>query len=178
MSFKVPENCRLTHHPIYGPMDASWGNNGAFRLVCPATGHLLNIIASDGGGWEHVSVSVLGSDQTPTWEDMTHVKGLFWSAEDTVMQLHPPQSEWVNNHHGCLHLWRPIGQEIPLPPAIMVGHKELTPEQVEALGPEGRKALVMAEKLKSVAQGLTTTPSSSLSTSGLRRRSATSSGSI
>ncbi|MCX8016811.1 MAG: hypothetical protein N2690_02735 [Rhodocyclaceae bacterium] len=53
------------------------------------------------------------------------MKALFWDDEDAVMQLHPPQSQWVNNHSYCLHLWRPTQQPIPLPPAILVGIKAL-----------------------------------------------------
>jgi len=49
------------------------------------------------------------------------VKELFWDPEDTVMQLHPPRSEWVNNMPYCLHLWRPVGLAIPRPPNITVG---------------------------------------------------------
>jgi hypothetical protein len=37
------------------------------------------------------------------------------------MQLHPPRSEWVSNAEFCLHLWRPVGVDIPRPPALMVG---------------------------------------------------------
>lgn len=143
MAFKVPEQYRLKFHPVYGAMDASWGNNGAFQVASPVCGNQLKVIASDGGDWEHVSVSLVGSSDTPTWQEMAHIKDLFWGEEDAVMQLHPPKDSYVNNHHGCLHLWRPIGQEIPLPPAVMVGDKNLTPEQVEAMGDEGRRAMVM-----------------------------------
>ncbi len=80
---------------------------------------VLRIIASWGGGWEHVSVS--RKDKCPSWAEMDHVKRLFWDDEETVMQLHPPRSQWVNNYPHCLHLWKPIGQEIPLPPTEMVG---------------------------------------------------------
>jgi hypothetical protein len=52
---------------------------------------------------------------------MCAVKDLFWDHEDTVMQLHPPKSDWVSNHSFCLHMWRPVGIEIPRPPALMVG---------------------------------------------------------
>jgi hypothetical protein len=55
---------------------------------------------------------------------MDFIKGLFWSDEETVMQLHPPRSEWINNHDYCLHLWRPLDVAIPLPPSIAVGYKE------------------------------------------------------
>ena len=56
---------------------------------------------------------------------MCWVKDLFWAAEEAVMQLHPPKSEWVNNHNYCLHLWRPLDGNIPLPPSIAVGYKAL-----------------------------------------------------
>ncbi|MDP9039797.1 MAG: hypothetical protein M3O02_11090 [Acidobacteriota bacterium] len=52
---------------------------------------------------------------------MCFVKALFWDDEETVMQLHPPKSEWINNHEYCLHLWRPLNQPIPRPPGIAVG---------------------------------------------------------
>lgn len=132
--FKAPENLRMPFHPLYGRMDASMGNNGVFRAFHQATGRTLNIIASDGMGWEHVSVSVANrSSDTPNWADMCFVKSLFWGPEDAVMQLHPPQSAYVNNHAGCLHLWRPVGQSLPLPLEVMVGDKNLTPEDVEGM---------------------------------------------
>lgn len=91
-------------------------------------GRDLQIIASSGDPelgieWEHVSVSL--SNRPPNWEEMCFVKGLFWDDEETVMQLHPPRSKWINNHPHCLHLWKPKNQEIPLPPDVTVGVKEL-----------------------------------------------------
>ena len=120
MSFKVPEPYRVRRGPRASNA-AQYGNNGAFILppINPLSPLPLRVIASDGGGWEHVSVSL--EDRCPTWEEMCHVKGLFWDAEDCVMQLHPPQSQWVNNHPHCLHLWRPLAASIPLPPSIFVG---------------------------------------------------------
>jgi hypothetical protein len=56
---------------------------------------------------------------------MCYVKSLFWDDEEAVMQLHPPKSEWVNNHPYALHLWRPIGATIPLPPSVLVGKKDM-----------------------------------------------------
>ena len=63
------------------------------------------------------------SDRCPTWEEMSMVKSMFWNSEDRVVQFHPPESEHINNHANCLHLWRPVGVEIPAPPAWMVGVK-------------------------------------------------------
>jgi hypothetical protein len=86
-------------------------------------GIVLRIVASDdqGEGWEHVSVS--HAKRVPDWDEMCYVKSLFWLPQETVMQLHPPEAEYVNNHPRCLHLWRSTKVPIPLPPSIYVGIK-------------------------------------------------------
>lgn len=33
---------------------------------------------------------------------------------------HPPASQYIDVHKHCLHLWRPIGIEIPMPPLELV----------------------------------------------------------
>ena len=98
------------------------GFNGAFQIT--VNGLPIGIIASDGEGWRHVSVSIIGSKLPPSWSVMCQVKDLFWGPEDWVVQFHPAQSEYVNNHPGVLHLWQPINQPLPKPPAIMVGVKK------------------------------------------------------
>jgi hypothetical protein len=87
--------------------------NGAYRI-----GYFA-VIASDGQGWEHVSVSL--RDRTPTWDEMCIIKDLFWDEHETVIQFHPKKSEYVNRHPYCLHLWKPSKGEIVLPPKWMVG---------------------------------------------------------
>jgi hypothetical protein len=67
--------------------------------------------------WEHVSVS---ASTTPTWAEMCWVKGLFWDPDELAIQLHPPEADYVNVHARCLHLWRPIGVALPVPPLITV----------------------------------------------------------
>lgn len=82
----------------------------------------IKVIASSGTDeipWEHVSVST--ELRCPTWPEMSWVKDLFWDEEETVIQFHPPKSRFVNYHEFCLHLWRPTGIELPLPPTIAVG---------------------------------------------------------
>lgn len=95
------------------------GGHGMFKVF--VNGKSLFVMASNGRGWEHVSVSKRKS--TPTWDEMCAVKDLFFDAEETVVQYHPPKSEYVNQHPYCLHLWRPTGKDIPRPPAIFVGLK-------------------------------------------------------
>jgi hypothetical protein len=122
--FHVPEEKRLLYHPLLASRPED-GNNGAFRLKPIIGNRWLFIIASDGEGWEHVSVHAHDAKpRTPTWEEMCHVKAVFWDPEDAVMQLHPRESEYINQHENVLHLWRPINAVIPEPPSIMVGTKE------------------------------------------------------
>lgn len=113
MSFHVPHKYRVRIGGMAS--DDGCGNNGAFTV------NGAFVIASDGEGWEHVSVS--RRNRIATWPEMCQIKNIFWDAEDAVMQLHPPQSDYVNLHPHCLHLWRPIGQSIPLPTSILVGPK-------------------------------------------------------
>ena len=113
------EQCRVRTGRLAS--DTTYGNNGAFTLSASdsPSGAALNIVASDGGRWEHVSVDA--GDRCPTWEEMCFVKDLFWRPDETVIQYHPAESDYVNMHPTTLHLWRPVGQSIPTPPPIMVG---------------------------------------------------------
>jgi len=128
VAFKFPEKYRLRKGE-FGSSLASHGLNGAGFIPVRTHSAPLKFIASDGSGlaegekWEHVSVSL--PDRCPTWEEMCLVKSLFWDDEDTVIQLHPPRSQWVNNHPYCLHLWRSTGIPQPLPPQYLVGYREL-----------------------------------------------------
>lgn len=107
--------------------DKSYGANGAFMI--PLDRITLSVIASDGSGWiasrlplpawEHVSVSI--PHRCPTWEEMDSVKRIFWRDDETVLQLHVPRNQHVNLHEFCLHLWRPIGVDLPLPPLETLG---------------------------------------------------------
>lgn len=137
---KVPEKYRLRNHPKLGS-DSSYGNNGFF--VIPhhrIANHFYNCQVSDGMGWQHVSITLskeeifrvsrgiskkklVTVERCPTWEEMSVVKEMFWNDYETVMQLHPPKSEYVNQHPYCLHLWKPDNIEIPLPDSLMVGIK-------------------------------------------------------
>ncbi len=118
----MPEN-----HPSRGYVTEDGQPFGMFVLSGrEAKGRALQIIASDGEetGWEHVSVSLPECrDKCPSWREMCAVKDLFWSEDESVIQFHPPASEYVNFHPGCLHLWRYTAAPFPLPPSILVGPK-------------------------------------------------------
>ena len=135
---KVNNAYRVKNHPILGS-DDSYGNNGFFVIPHHRIAlYYYQCQVSDGMGWQHVSISLIKDisprgkqkrfimvERCPTWEEMCHIKSLFWDDEESVMQLHPPKSQWVNNHPYCLHLWKPNSIEIPLPLQIMVGSKDL-----------------------------------------------------
>lgn len=99
--------------------DKSYGNNGAFEV--PFRHFKLTVIASDQGGWDHVSVS--HPTFTPTWKMMCFVKDLFFREDEVVVQYHPKKDDYINLHKHCLHMWRPQGIAVPTPPNWMVGPK-------------------------------------------------------
>lgn len=96
-------------HPVYGWGDA---HGGYFQI------NNLRCIASNAEGWDHVSVSL--PDRCPSWQEMCRVKRLFFSDDEWVLQYHPSEHDYVNNHPFVLHLWRPQNLEIPKPPKVMV----------------------------------------------------------
>src|SRR3954453_12001008 len=91
---------------------------GYFEIPGPCGRELRCIVSCPRPGdehqWEHVSVSL--RNRCPNWPEMNFTKGVFWSDDEAVMQLHPSRTEYVNLHPYCLHLWRPVYAEIPLPP--------------------------------------------------------------
>lgn len=124
MAFKVPEIYRIRTGEMAS--DGSYGNNGAFFIPHQKIQYArLVVIASNGEGWEHVSVTLSGKNlnRCPIWDEMCFIKDLFWDDTDCVLQFHPPKSEYVNNHAYCLHLWRPTNQTIPIPDTNLVGVK-------------------------------------------------------
>jgi len=99
------------------PTGVNWGAF-AYPLLDGSELHIISSGEDDMYHWEHVSVS--HPRRCPTWDEMHKIKQLFWTDEEVVMQLHPPQSCYVNLHPFCLHMWRPVKAEIPLPPSILL----------------------------------------------------------
>ncbi len=110
---------RVNEREIFGTTGDS--GCGAFKVY--VNGRSFFVVASNGMGWEHVSVSPCNQKRKtcPTWDEMCAIKDMFFEPEETVVQYHPAKSEYVNMHPYCLHLWRPIGVDFPKPDKIMVG---------------------------------------------------------
>ena len=112
MSFGLPkkfDEYRQSFQGHYGDEQ-----NGFIRL--PQKG--LAIQFSNGGGWEHVSIS--RKSKMPSYDDLVWARQIFWGGNTTVMQLFVPAEDHVNVHPYCLHLWRPMEGEIPRPPRWML----------------------------------------------------------
>lgn len=125
--FKVPEQYRqgvkspYISSSLYATTAAD-KNNGVFVVPYLNNKVQLFCIASDGMGWDHVSITVLNSKRCPSWEEMCYIKNMFWSEEDCVVQYHTSKENYVNVHPYCLHLWKPQGiEKFPQPLTFMVG---------------------------------------------------------
>lgn len=101
--------------------------NGIFAMPVKGSKRPLRIIASSGGGpgsfgWDHVSVSLPA--RCPTWAEMDLAKDTFFYSYEICVQLHVPHDKHISNHPYCLHLWRPVDQDMPLPPSVLVGIRQ------------------------------------------------------
>lgn len=94
--------------------------NGVFKVMVGQRSFFC--IVSNGGGWEHVSVSPVNKNRKtcPTWEEMCEIKDTFFKPDECVVEYHPAKRNYVNNHEYCLHLWRPIDGKFPMPPMAFV----------------------------------------------------------
>ena len=69
-------------------------------------------------GWEHLSVST--KTRCPTWEEMCKFKDIFFTEDEACVEYHPKKSDYVNLHPYCLHIWKPLEVELPLPDKSLV----------------------------------------------------------
>lgn len=92
--------------------------NGCFEVKIGAKWFF--VIASNGGGWEHVSVSPSRGKNIPTWNEMCKIKEMFFEDEEEAIQIHPKKSEYIMAYPYCQHLWRPTDGELVKPPREFV----------------------------------------------------------
>lgn len=80
-----------------------WGGNGYALRHRNGLRAIIDCSRKDDDRyWVHVSVS--RAKWNPTHEDMCLVKRAF-IGDRYAYAVHPPQSEYVNIHSHCLHLW-------------------------------------------------------------------------
>ena len=81
------------------PVANQWG----WRDRTGLTVLLSASVEGDGRDWLHVSLS--RRTELPSWDDLVRVKRDFVGPERTALQVLPPETEWVNDHPSCLHLF-------------------------------------------------------------------------
>lgn len=91
--------------------------------IDPKTNKRLNFKFSKANSWEHLSVSI--PNKCPSWEQMCFMKEQFWEDDEACVEYHPKKEDYVNNHNYCLHIWRPYNAELPTPPSILVGVRDI-----------------------------------------------------
>lgn len=64
----------------------------------------------DGDRWLHVSCS--HHNKLPKWKELREVKNIFVGREKTAIQIFPHESQYVNIHPYCLHLWCCLDRDI------------------------------------------------------------------
>lgn len=92
--------------------------HGCFVIPSVIDKAVMVVVAANDLGWDHISVSK--RNRVPNWLEMSQVHRLFFQADEVAMQLHMPEDQHINIHPYVLHLWRPHGLAIPLPPRIFV----------------------------------------------------------
>ena len=105
--------------------------NGAFIIDRYNNGEFYLVIASNGQGWDHVSVTIHKKNggpvnKCPSYQEMMMIKEKLFSEEDVVFQLHPREEDYINTHPYCLHLWKPNNCNMVVPPLNSINNDELT----------------------------------------------------
>jgi hypothetical protein len=100
--------------------------NGRFLIPNSSGTKMFHVLASNGFGWEHVSISlrpIVNPEESciercPNWLEMEEAKKLFFEDSETVMQICPKEEDYINNHPYVLHLWRRVEKEISVPEQV------------------------------------------------------------
>lgn len=102
---EILKNERIWGHEIMFPFHSAW-------VKLPDCGKCSVIWSDCEDGMEHVSVSPKKQFRMPSWDDMCVLKDIFFEDEEEAYQIHPKNSQYVNDVENCLHLWKPKGHEI------------------------------------------------------------------
>ena len=81
-----------------------WHKEHLMVLFSPREKHTENDLG--GGYWRHLSIS--HPKRYPYWHEILDARYTFFEDNDTVFQILPPKSEYVNLHKWCFHLWSKI----------------------------------------------------------------------
>lgn len=66
--------------------------DGGLGVLFKVGKSFATVVWSNGGGWEHVSISPFKRSYTPTWDEMCKLKDMFFYSDETVVQYHPAKT--------------------------------------------------------------------------------------
>jgi hypothetical protein len=89
-----------------------------FRAGKYRTTARLHVVASVGGGWDHLSVSC--QHRCPKWDEMAAMHRAFFLPGEVAVQLHVAEADHVDIHPNCLHIWRPLTGAIVMPDSKLI----------------------------------------------------------
>lgn len=90
--------------------------NGCFLIPAKKFKAAYGVIACSAGGWDHISAQVHRQERLPTWLEMCMLKEIFFHRHEVAIQYHPAEEDYINDHPRVLHIWRPLGLPLPMPP--------------------------------------------------------------
>lgn len=67
---------------------------------------LVSAINHNKESWEHVMLNLEEMQRCATYTEMSKLKSIFWPDNEVALQVHPAKSQYINNFHYALHLWR------------------------------------------------------------------------
>ena len=102
---EILENKYIWGHNIMFPVHSAW-------IKLPDCGTCSVIWSENENGMEHVSISPKKRLRIPTRNDMCVLKETFFRDSEEAYEIHPKKSEYVNMVENCLHLWKPIAQQL------------------------------------------------------------------
>lgn len=102
MNIKLPPGWHVIQEGLDG---RAWRNNKKRLTVIASTA-----FEQDKREWLHISV--VHDSRIPSYQDLCYVKRHFAGPERKCIQLFVPESEHVNIHPRCLHLFSCLDEDI------------------------------------------------------------------
>lgn len=90
------------------------------KFIIPFENGTFEVTASNYMGWDHISIVVItknGMARIAASEEIERLKKMFFGDEVTI-EVHPKKKDYINIDEVMLHVWRPLGKDLPLPPAV------------------------------------------------------------
>jgi hypothetical protein len=94
----LPVGWRETSSPL--PFTRAYQNGWGMKVIVS--------IDSIEDGSEYLHCSVSRRKQLPGWDDLREVKNIFIGREEEAFQFLPKESEYINLHDYCLHIWHKL----------------------------------------------------------------------